>query len=181
MFFNLASTLHLKLPPAALTRAMPRLQYLFRCLKPEEVLPSSELYAETGPSPATARIRIIHNPVQSEKNPATERDLGTRGRAVLRIAGRRTGENRWIRAFYRAGDVTVRHTGRVARVLWLEVTGFLFLCLAVIGAAAGFREYRHYAHGQSGPGKAAVAAVFTLMFVYFGVNSFWRSRRTAGK
>ena len=128
-----------------------------------------------------ARIRITQNPVQSEKNQATTRDFGTRGRALLRIAGRRTGENRWVRAFYRAGDVTVRHTGRVARVLWLEVTGFLFLCLAVIGAAAAFREYHHYTRGQSGPGKVVVAAVFTLLFVYFGVNSFWRSRRTARK
>ncbi len=99
----------------------------------------------------------------------------------MRIAGRRTGENRWVRAFYRAGDVTVRHTGRVARVLWLEVTGFMFLSLAVIGAAAGFREYRHYARGQSGPAKMVVAAVFTVIFVYFGVNSFWRSRRPVGK
>lgn len=119
--------------------------------------------------------------MQSEKNPATTRDSGTRGRALLRIAGRRTGENRWVRAFYRAGDVTVRHTGRVARVLWLEVTGFLFLCLAVVGAAAAFREYRHYARGQAGFSKVAIAAVFTLMFLYFGVNSFWRSRKTAGK
>jgi hypothetical protein len=119
--------------------------------------------------------------VQSEKNPPPNRDFGTRSRAVLRIAGRKTGENRWIRAFYRAGDVTVRHTGRVARILWLEVTGFMFLCLAVVGAAAGFREYRHYARGQAGFSKVAVAAVFTLMFLYFGVNSFWKSRRPAKK
>jgi hypothetical protein len=115
--------------------------------------------------------------VQSEKNPATTRDFGALGRAFLRVAGRKTGENRWIRAFYRAGDVTVRHTGRVARVLWLEVTGFLFLSLALVGAAAGFREYRLYARGQVGFGKVAVAAVFTLMFLYFGANSFWRSRK----
>src|SRR5581483_5693157 len=99
-------------------------------------------------------------------NQATTRDFGTRSRALLRVAGRRTGENRWVRAFYRAGDVTVRHTGRVARVLWLEVTGFMFLCLAVVGAAAGFREYRHYARGEAGFGKVGVAAVFTVMFLY---------------
>ena len=119
--------------------------------------------------------------MQSEKNPAPTRDLGTRGRALLRVAGRKTGENRWIRAFYRAGDVTVRHTGRVARVLWLEVTGFMFLCLAVVGAAAGFREYHRYLRGETGFGKVAVAAVFTLMFLYFGINSFWRSRRPRRK
>jgi hypothetical protein len=96
---------------------------------------------------------------------------------LLRIVGRRSGQNRWVRAFYRAGDVTVRNTGRVARVLWLEVTGFFFLVLALIGGAAAFREYRHYQHGEAGFGKVAIAAVFTLIFLYFGVNSFWRSRK----
>jgi hypothetical protein len=115
--------------------------------------------------------------VQSEKNPATGRDFGTQGRALLRIAGRRSGQNRLVRALYRAGDVTVRNTGRVAHVLWLEVTGFLFLVLAIIGAGAGFREYRHYARGQTGFGKVVIAALFTALFLYFGVNSFWQSRK----
>jgi len=127
---------------------------------------------------SVARIRLAQNAVQSEKNPSAGRDFGTQGRAFLRIAGRRTGQNRWVRAFYRAGDVTVRHTGRVAHVLWLEVTGFFFLVLAVIGAAAAVREYRHYARGEAGFGKVAVAGLFSLLFLYFGMNSFWRSRKT---
>ena len=64
------------------------------------------------------------------------------------------------------------------RALWLEVTGFLFFVLAVIGGAATVREYRRYAAGTTSWGKVAVAAVFTLLFLYFGVNSFWRTRRT---
>lgn len=115
--------------------------------------------------------------MQSEQNPPPRRDLGTHGRAFLRVAGRRTGENRWIRAFYQAGNVTAKSTSRVVKVLWLEVTGFLFLVLAVVGAGATWREYRHYARGEFGPGKVLLAAAFTLMFFYFGVNSFWRSRR----
>jgi hypothetical protein len=115
--------------------------------------------------------------VQSEENPQPRRDFGTQGRAVLRVAGRRTGENRWVRAFYRAGSVTAEHTKGAVRVLWLEVTGFLFVVLAVIGAGATWREYRHYARGEAGFGKVAVGVVFTLMFFYFGANSFWRSRR----
>ncbi len=182
MFFSFVSTFHLNPPLAALTsRSCQGCSTCFDASGPEEVLPLSELHAETGSSPAAARIRITHTPVQSEKNPEATRDFGTRGRALLRVTGRRTGENRWVRAFYRAGDVTVRHTGRVARVLWLEVTGFLFLCLAVIGGAAAFQEYRHYSHGQGGPGKVVVAAVFTLLFVYFGVNSFWRSRKPTAR
>jgi len=100
-----------------------------------------------------------------------------RSRAFLRIAGRRTGENRYIRALYRAGGVTARSTGRVAHVLWLEVTGFLFLCLAVVGAGAAVREFRHYLHGQSSAGRVGIAIAFTLLFIYFGINSFWRSRK----
>ena len=139
--------------------------------------PSFYLRCESGFPKSAARIRLAQNAVQSEKNPASGRDFGTHGRAFLRIAGRRTGENRWVRALYRAGDVTVRNTGRVAHVLWLEVTGFLFLVLAVIGTGAAFREYRHYVRGDAGFGKVAIAAGFTLLFLYFGVNSFWRSRK----
>lgn len=97
---------------------------------------------------------------------------------MLRIAGRKTGENRWARAFYRAGSTTVNEVGHVAHSLWLEVTGFLFVVLALIGGGATVREYRYYAAGKATPGKLGVAAMFTLLFLYFGINSFWRSRRT---
>jgi len=118
---------------------------------------------------------LAQTAVQSDKKSLVSRDFGTQGRALLRVAGRRTGQNRWVRAFYRAGEVTARSTARVARVLWLEVTGFLFLVLAVVGAGAAWREYRHYAQGQVSFGKVALAGLFTLLFLYFGVNSFWRS------
>jgi hypothetical protein len=176
MFLSFASTLHLNLLPAAHQYRAEAAVISFDALSLWEVLPLLPGEHRAGALGPAARIRIAQNPVQSEKNPSATRDFGTHGRAFLRVAGRRTGENRWVRALYRAGDVTVRHTGRVARVLWLEVTGFLFLCLAVIGAGAAFREYRHYARGEAGFGKVAVAAAFTFMFVYFGVNSFWRSR-----
>lgn len=117
--------------------------------------------------------------VQSKDNSGTSRDFGARSRAFLRIAGRRTGENRYVRALYRAGGVTARSTGRVARVLWLEVTGFFFLCLAVVGIGASLREYRRYLDAHSSLPRVAVAIVFTLLFIYFGVNSFWRSRKPA--
>jgi hypothetical protein len=99
------------------------------------------------------------------------------GRAFLRVTGRRTGENRWVRAFYRAGSVTLRSVTRVLHVLWLEVTGLLFLVLAVIGAGAAIREYHHVHAGAGSQGKMWLAAAFALLFFYFGVSSFWRSRR----
>jgi hypothetical protein len=105
------------------------------------------------------------------------RDFGTQGRAFLRVAGRKGGENRWVRAFYRAGRVTVGTVGRVVHVLWLEVTGLLFLTLAAVGGGAAVRQYHRYQVGAAGAGKAALAAAFALVFAYFGVSSFWKSRK----
>ncbi len=104
-------------------------------------------------------------------------DLSTQGRALLRVAGRKTGENRWVRAFYKAGTVTVRSVTRVLHVLWLEVTGLFFLALAFIGAAASVREYHRRSVGTGSTGKMLLAATFAVLFVYFGVSSLWRSRK----
>jgi len=113
----------------------------------------------------------------SEHKSATSHDFGRKGRAVLRIAGRKTGENRWARAFYRGGSATFGSVRHVLRALWLEVTGFLFLVLAVIGAGATVREYHRYVGGSASRSKVALAAAFTLLFLYFGAESFLRARR----
>jgi len=94
------------------------------------------------------------------------------------VAGRKTGENRWVRAFYRAGQVTARSVGRVLHVLWLEVTGLLFLVLALIGAGAAVRQYHHLSGGAGSVAKMLLAALFALLFAWFGVSSFWKSRKT---
>jgi hypothetical protein len=103
--------------------------------------------------------------------------LGRQGRAALRVAGRKTGQNRWARAFYRGGSSFVGSVGHVVHALWLEVTGFLFIVLGVIGGGATAREYHRYLAGTTTRGRVILAALFTLLFLYFGVNSFWRSRR----
>ena len=65
----------------------------------------------------------------------------------------------------------------VLRALWLEVTGFLFLVLAVVGGGAAVREYHRYVAGTKGVGKVMIAVAFSLLFLYFGVESFVRARR----
>lgn len=82
-----------------------------------------------------------------------------------------------MRAVYNAGSVTARNVSRVLHVLWLEVTGLLFLLLALVGGGAAVKEYRLHAAGSGSAGKALLAAFFTVVFTYFGVSSFWRSRR----
>jgi hypothetical protein len=113
----------------------------------------------------------------TEDKSARAPGFGRQGRAALRVAGRKTGENRWVRAFYRGGSVTAKSVGRVAHVLWLEVTGFLFLVLAMIGAGAAVREYHRYSLGTTTRGRVGIAAAFAVLFLYFGISSFWHSRR----
>ncbi|SRR6266446_5425635 len=72
---------------------------------------------------------------------------------------------------------TVASVGKVLHVLWLEVTGFIFLCLGVVGAGAGLHEYRKYGLGSGDPNKIWAAGIFTVLFAYFGISSFWRARR----
>ena len=66
---------------------------------------------------------------------------------------------------------------RVGKVLWLEITGFLFLWFALVGGLACWHEYHAYAAGKVGPGRAAVAGFFSFLFAYFGVSSFWSARK----
>ena len=103
--------------------------------------------------------------------------FGTLGRAFLRVAGTKTGENRFVRAVYKAGSVTVQSVGRVLHVLWLEVTGLFFLGLAFVGGAAAVREHHRHLAGTGSTGKMLLASGFAVLFAYFGVSSFWRSRR----
>jgi len=112
-----------------------------------------------------------------DQKKTTPRSLGRQSRAVLRVAGTKTGQNRWVRAIYKAGSVTTRNVSRIIQVLWLEVTGLLFLLLALVGGAAAAKEYHLRAAGSGSAGKALLAAFFAVVFTYFGVSSFWKSRR----
>ena len=54
----------------------------------------------------------------------------------------------------KGAKATASHFGRVLHQLWLEVTGFVFLALAFIGAGAFFREYARYQAGQTTAGAS---------------------------
>jgi hypothetical protein len=109
----------------------------------------------------------------------SSRNFGTQSRAFLRVAGRRSGQNRWLRALYRGSSVTLKNVSGVLHVLWLEVTGLLFLVLALVGGGAAIREYHRHANGTAGSAKMLLAAAFALAFLFLGVSSFSRSRRKA--
>jgi hypothetical protein len=106
-------------------------------------------------------------------NVSTARKLSILGRVVLD----RTGHNRTVGALLQAGKVTFAHFGKVLHILWLEVTGFVFVGLGGIAGYASYKEYAHYQAGDIGPGRVLLTAAVTAMFSWFGLNSFWRSRR----
>ena len=93
------------------------------------------------------------------------------------MAEQKAGRNRWTSAAYSAVRATMRSFGRVAHQLWLEVTGLIFLMMALSFTAGAVREYGKYHAGQIGPGRLAIAACCAATFGWFGLSSFWRARR----
>jgi hypothetical protein len=106
-------------------------------------------------------------------NITTARKLGN----LARFAAQRAGNSRTFAALWKGGRATAAHWAGVLRQLWLEVTGFVFLALAALGALSLVREYARYQAGEINRGRVLVAIIFTLMFAWFGLSSFWRVRR----
>jgi hypothetical protein len=104
---------------------------------------------------------------------STLRKLG----AALRIANQQARRNRTINALFGAVGATARSFGHAMHQLWLEVTGTLFLSIALFGVAAVVREYGKYHAGQTTAGRVAIVVGFTASFAWFGLSSFWRVRR----
>lgn len=108
-------------------------------------------------------------------NVSTTRKFGI----AAQVLGRQVGKTRLATAALSGLRVAAHAVSHVLHILWLEVTGFIFLGLAAIGAFALAREYTKYQAGLQGPGRLVVAACFCLTFGYFGVSSFWRVRKKA--
>lgn len=65
---------------------------------------------------------------------------------------------------------------KVLRRLWLEVTGTVFLAMAIFGVAAAIREWRAMEPGDSLV-RFATTIFFIVMMGGFGVYSFLKARR----
>src|SRR6185437_15841736 len=105
-------------------------------------------------------------------NVSNARKLGI----AARVAGQQVKRTRTYGALLSGARATLSHFGHIVRQLWLEVTGFVFLVFAIVGAAALFKEYPAYHSGHAPASRVAAAAGFTLMFGWFGVTSFMRAR-----
>lgn len=96
---------------------------------------------------------------------------------VARVATQQAKRSRTVRAATGALATTGRAFGRVMHQLWLEVTGVIFLIMALSLGAGSVREYGKYHAGQTGPGRVALAICCTVIFAWFGVSSFWRVKK----
>lgn len=95
---------------------------------------------------------------------------------AARIAGQQVKRTRTYGAVLTGARTTFRHLTGVIGQLWLEVTGFVFVAFAVAGLVGTVRESGAYHAGKVPGSRVAAAAAFTLMFAWFGITSFIRSR-----
>jgi hypothetical protein len=64
-----------------------------------------------------------------------------------------------------------------ARVIWNQVIGVAFLAFGIPAVFKAVNFYRDISVDPQNSGRFAIAAVFGLVMVLFGVGSFLRARR----
>ncbi len=122
---------------------------------------------------STVSVEMSSDPKPGTTTGALGAQLGT----AVRVLRNPDTQQRLFRGVMAGGKSIFGSLSHVARQLWLQVTGFIFLCFAVIGTGAFVREYRAYTAGKIPAGKPVLAFCFAAIFLYFGLESFWRSRK----
>ena len=116
-----------------------------------------------------ARIGTMADNRGAQRNDTT----ASLARAAGRLRSDKALRKRVLHAGFSGAAATLASVGRVIRKLWHEITGFLFICLALIGGGQVVRKWQTHETP-----KLAVAAAFSAMFLYFGVTSFWSARKS---
>ena len=66
---------------------------------------------------------------------------------------------------------------RPLRVLWNEIIGFVFLCLAAWAVPSTIRNVRSMQTEESGLGRVLLSVGFFCLMAYFAISSFLRARK----
>jgi hypothetical protein len=67
---------------------------------------------------------------------------------------------------------------RTLRQLWLEFIGGIFVALGALFILAAVKEYRKYIQSPgSGTGRFLMVLLSSLVMIFFGLESFWKSRK----
>jgi hypothetical protein len=99
------------------------------------------------------------------------------GRAYRILRGTPGRNKRLLRAVQSGVSGFAGPLRKVLHVLFLEVSGLIFLFISLGVISAFLHEYRKYAMHETGVERVIVTAAVGAMFFYFGVSSFWRARR----
>ena len=66
---------------------------------------------------------------------------------------------------------------RPLRVLWNEIIGFVFLCLAAWAVPSAIRAIRSLETEQGSMGRVVLSFIFLILMASFGIASFLRARK----
>ncbi len=94
---------------------------------------------------------------------------------AAQVATRMVRRSRLLAGVTAGAQKAAASLARVLHLLWLEITGVFFVFFALGFGAAAWREYQR--HGGARPEHLWLAAAFSLLFLWFGVSSFWRAAR----
>lgn len=104
--------------------------------------------------------------------------LGAGAGTAFRMLRGKPGRNKKVLGGVRAGmSGFLKPVMAALRVLFLELSGVMFLFFTLAVAIAFLREYKKYVTHQVGWHSVALAGAVGAMFLYFGVSSFWQARR----
>jgi hypothetical protein len=114
---------------------------------------------------------------EAQQKPSIGGNIGSGLGSMARYAMNPKARNKVLRATGAGLGATAKAVRRATHKLWLEVTGFFFLVSAVIVGGAGWRQYQKHLAGTADMRNVYLAGALALIFVWFGVSSFWRARR----
>ncbi len=104
--------------------------------------------------------------------------LGSGAGALFRRLKGTPGRNqRWFGGLRAGGGAFWKSVSHTLHLLFLEVSGLVFLIFTVGVGATFLREWHRYSAHETGVERVVVAGGISVMFFYFGLSSFWRARR----
>jgi hypothetical protein len=118
--------------------------------------------------------RIVGQRVAASVNAAASAPTAAVSTGTRRAAGREA--RRGTGSVARGVSGFLRPFGRVGGKIWLEVTGVFFFLPVLVFAPTLWRVRASYLHGPDHRMFLITAGV-VLLFLYFGVSSFWRAWR----
>ena len=99
---------------------------------------------------------------------------------ATRMAAQAARRSRLLGAAWGGIRAGARSLGRTLHRIWLELTGVFFLLFALAGGWTAWQEYPVYRAGHTGLLQLLAPAIFSALFAWFGLTSFWRAHKKSG-